>query len=145
MKQRCYNPNTQWYINYGGRGIVICDEWLGENGLINFIKWAENNGYIPNQDLSIDRIDNDKGYSSDNCRWTTRDIQMLNRRNPKNNTGTYEESRVESFNNLYLTNLYFNGHIYPVGTFETKEEAIIAKYNLRTVLVNKLVKDKSII
>ena len=145
MKQRCYNPNTQWYINYGGRGIVICDEWLGENGLINFIKWAENNRYIPNQDLSIDRIDNDKGYSPDNCRWTTRNIQMLNRRNPKKNVDTYEESRIELFNNLYLTNLYFNGHIYPVGTFETKEDAINAKNNLRIILVNKLVKDKSII
>lgn len=141
MKQRCYNQNTQHYDNYGGRGITICDEWLDkENGLMNFIKWSENNGYIPNQYLSIDRIYNDKGYSPDNCRWTIKNIQMLNRRSLKRNI-EHEESRIELHNNLYLTNLFFNGHIYPVGTFKTKKEAINAKNNLRTMLVNKLVKE----
>jgi len=143
MKQRCYNINIENYNNYGGRGIDICAEWLDKKyGLLNFIKWSEDNDYIPNKDLSIDRIDNDKGYSPDNCRWTVKNIQMLNRRSLKRNTDIYEESRIELFNNLYLTNLYFNGHIYPVGTFKTKEEASIAKNNLRTYLVNKLVKEE---
>ena len=64
---------------------------------MNFIKWAEENGYMPYQNLSIDRKDNDKGYSPDNCRWVTWDIQMLNRRSSKKNIDTYEESRIELF------------------------------------------------
>lgn len=67
MKVRCYNPNNPHYKWYGGRGIKICDEWLGKEGAIRFIEWAKANGY--RDDLSIDRIDPDKDYSPDNCRW----------------------------------------------------------------------------
>lgn len=73
MKQRCYNPNNKFYHRYGGRGIKICDEWL--NDVRQFITdmyptWQE--------DLSIDRKDNDMGYSKDNCRWATRKEQSNN-------------------------------------------------------------------
>lgn len=61
---------------YGGRGIVVCDDW--KNNFKAFYDWAMANGY--NDGLSIDRIDNDKGYSSDNCRWVTMEIQSNNRR-----------------------------------------------------------------
>lgn len=72
MKQRCYNPSNGHYIRYGARGITICPEWLGENGLSNFILWSLKNGY--EEDLTIDRIDNDKGYSPDNCQWVTQSL-----------------------------------------------------------------------
>ena len=52
MKDRCLNPNCHAYHNYGGRGIKICDEWLGDNGFINFYNWAMSHGYI--EGLSID-------------------------------------------------------------------------------------------
>ena len=77
MKTRCYNPNYYLYHRYGGRGIAICDDWLGENGLHNFAEWSMKNGYSEN--LSIDRIDNDKGYSPENCRWVTMKQQQNNR------------------------------------------------------------------
>ena len=75
MKNRCYNPNVSGYRLYGGRGISICPEWLGENGFLSFYEWAMSSGY--RDDLSIDRIDVDGGYSPDNCRWAT-NIQQAN-------------------------------------------------------------------
>ena len=76
MKARCYNPTNHNYIHYGNRGIVVCDEW--KNSFEEFYKWAVSNGY---QDgLTLDRIDNDKYYGPDNCRWTTMKVQNNNRR-----------------------------------------------------------------
>ena len=75
MKQRCYNPNHRKYKNYGARGIKICDEWLGN--FATFYEWAINNGYEDN--LSLDRIDVDKGYEPSNCRWADDNTQAHNK------------------------------------------------------------------
>lgn len=78
MRERCYNKKKDNYKRYGGRGISVCDEWIGENGFINFYNWAINNGY--DESLQIDRINNDGNYCPENCRWVTNKINMRNRR-----------------------------------------------------------------
>lgn len=75
MVQRCYNERTPCYNLYGGRGIKICDEWRLD--FKSFYDWAMANGY--KDDLTIDRIDNDKGYFPNNCRWITAKEQGNNR------------------------------------------------------------------
>lgn len=92
IKNRCYLPSNREYKNYGGRGIKICDEWLGENGYLNFKEWAISHGYTP--ELTIDRIDNNKGYSPDNCRWVS-----------------YKEQGRNKSNNLFIT---YNNETHPL-------------------------------
>lgn len=77
IKRRCLNPNEVGFKKYGAKGITICDEW--KNNPVAFINWAFENGY--NDFLTIDRIDNLKGYSPNNCRWVTTKQQARNKTN----------------------------------------------------------------
>ena len=75
MKTRCSNPNRKEYKNYGGRGIKVCKSWQTYR---NFYKWAIKNGYQDN--LTVDRINNDSDYKPSNCRWITIQEQQKNKR-----------------------------------------------------------------
>lgn len=80
MKTRCYNKNCPPYHNYGGRGIKVCDRWLGPNGFLNFIN---DMGKRPSENFSLDRINNNGDYEPNNCRWTDNKTQGNNRRTNK--------------------------------------------------------------
>lgn len=82
MRERCNNPHNKRYSRYGGRGIKVCKEW---DDFEAFIKWSAENGWNPT--LTLDRIDNDKGYSPDNCRYVPRSVQ--NRNYSRNHNVTY--------------------------------------------------------
>jgi hypothetical protein len=76
MRQRCRNPNTRNFHNYGGRGITVCDEW--NDSYEAFRAWSLAHGYADH--LTIDRINNDSGYEPANCRWTTYSENLRNKR-----------------------------------------------------------------
>lgn len=94
MLLRCYTPSSSGYEYYGGRGITVCDEW--RENFQAFYDWSMENGY--KDDLTIDRKDNEKGYSPDNCKWATSKEQANNRRN-----------------NRYIE---FNGKVHTISEWE---------------------------
>lgn len=76
MLNRCLNPTNEAYENYGGRGITVCDEWK-----TSFEAFFAHMGNRPSSRHSLDRVDNEKGYSPENCEWRPVEIQNLNKRN----------------------------------------------------------------
>ena len=76
VKDRCLNPNIKAYPRYGGRGIMICEEW--KNDFQAFYDWSMANGYA--DDLTLDREDVNGNYEPDNCRWVSMKKQANNRR-----------------------------------------------------------------
>ena len=96
MKQRCGNSNASEYNAYGGRGIEVCKEW--RDSFETFRDWALANGYQDN--LTIDRIDNDGPYSPENCRWLTRGDQNSNKSNNRRITIGEENHTVTEWAEL---------------------------------------------
>ena len=75
MRKRCNGVGSKYYPYYGARGIKVCPEW---DDFWKFQEWAFKNGY--EEKLTLDRVDNDKGYSPENCRWATLEEQQHNTR-----------------------------------------------------------------
>lgn len=94
MKARCLDPNHHAYATYGGRGITVCIEWLHD--FAAFREWAIGAGYdpaAPYGECTLDRIDCDKGYSPDNCRWVNMKVQAENRRSGRSASGQYTKAK----------------------------------------------------
>lgn len=104
MKQRCSDVNCKKYPIYGGRGIYVCNEW---ERFEPFYEWVMGNGY--RDDLTIDRINNDKGYSPSNCRWVTLEEQAINRRDNIVNKDGILYSHIAKENGIN-PNVMYNRH-----------------------------------
>lgn len=97
MRDRCCNVRCKAYENYGGRGIIVCDEWLEDPE--KFVQWAFENGY--EDGLAIDRIDNDGNYEPGNCRWVTAAENNQNRRSSRMYTIEGETMNLQQWCDRY--------------------------------------------
>ncbi len=127
MKDRVLNPKHKYYVDYGGRGIIICDEW--KNDVKSFYDWAMQNGYEENKGLSIDRIDNDGNYCPENCRWVDRIIQSRNQRMSKNNKTGYKGVSFIKRRGNYQAQIVVNKINIYLGSFLTAVEGAVAYNN----------------
>jgi len=133
MKQRCYNIKDKAYKYYGGRGIIICDEWLNE--FETFKKWALGNGYQDN--LSIDRINNDGNYEPNNCRWTIKEVQARNTRKiMATNLSGYRGVSFVNRDNIWIATISVNNKKIYIG--RSKEKLECAKMYDKYVIDNNL-------
>lgn len=107
MKNRCYKVSDAKYESYGGRGIRVCNEWLGTQGFLNFRKWALGNGYDENSErlqCTIDRIDVNGNYEPSNCRWVSNAIQSWNKRNSRYYTIDGQKKCLAEWCKIYNVN-----------------------------------------
>lgn len=116
MKARCQNPNATSYVNYGGRGITICERWE------HFANFVEDMSPREDPSFELNRKDNDGNYCKDNCEWTTQELNAQNKRVYKTNKfgvgGTHE---VKS--GAISCRVQKNGTRFNLGCFNSAEEA----------------------
>ena len=139
MMSRCTNLKHKSYPNYGARGITVCDEWLD---VTNFAAWCEET--YPNiKGYSLDRIDNDKGYSPDNCTWSSRTMQNINRRMQVTNTSGFVGVSWHKGSNKWQTQIMVNKIKIHLGYFNSVQEAVQARdiYIIENKLPHKLSTD----
>ena len=125
MIRRCTNHKAIGYKNYGGRGITVCEEWLD---IKNFIAWAEAT-YPNTEGMSLDRIDNDKGYSPENCTWSDKTTQAINQRRMKNNKSGYVGVIWNKASKKWYANIRISKKRINLGSFKDKIEAVQARDN----------------
>lgn len=118
--RRCYDPKSQDYGMYGGRGITVCERWLE-----SFDNFLADMGERP-KGTSIDRIDNSKGYSPDNCRWSTPREQALNTRKNSAHPNIYFAKHRDAYYVQYM----LDGKRISKGNYKTLDEALRVKEEL---------------
>ena len=122
MRQRCNNPTHPRSADYGGRGIKVCPTW--DNDYMAFKTWCLENGYSEGSEYTLDRRDNNKGYSPDNCRFTTREVQARNtRRIYANNKSGYRGVSWNTRDKKFTAAIGVNNKIKELGRRYCAKEA----------------------
>lgn len=124
MRERCNNPHNPSYPNYGDRGIKVCERW---DEFTNFIA---DMGKKPSPQYTLDRIDNDGGYSPENCRWATRREQVLNRRMLSRNTSGVTGVFFDKIRHKWAARICVNYKRIGGGHYNTFEDAVLARKKL---------------
>lgn len=123
MRERCYNPNSTAYTNYGGKGVVVCDRWRGDEGFQNFL---EDMGERP-EGMSINRINGAKIYSKETCEWATNSLQGFDKgirsSNTSGKTGINWDDKIQR----WRTSIRKEGQAYYLGVYRSFEEAAIVR------------------
>jgi hypothetical protein len=120
LKKRCINKNSINYKNYGGRGISVHSDFLGNNGFLNFLNHV---GKKPTPNHSIERIKNELGYEPGNIKWATPLEQSLNRRKSSIKSSNFRGVRfIKKWNNWRST-ITLNGLKTNLGTFKNEIDA----------------------
>ncbi len=114
MKQRCYNENSKPYENYGERGIKVCERWLTD-----FYNFVEDMGTRP-KGYTLERIDNNKNYSPDNCKWATYSEQQANKRKNKKASSLHKYIHYCNRSNRWV----LRKNKKHLGSFKTELEAV---------------------
>ena len=130
IQARCNNPKSKGYKDYGARGITVCDEWLSAT---SFVAWCEDT-YI--EGYTLDRIDNDKGYSPENCRWADKTTQAINQRIQKNNKSGYVGVSWKKDKNIWTIRIKVNTKYVWLGDFDDLMGAVI--FRDQYIIENKL-------
>jgi hypothetical protein len=127
IRNRCLNKKSNRFPRYGGRGIKICNGW--SNNFTEFEIWSIKNGY--NNDLTIDRIDNDGNYEPNNCRWITLQQNSFNRGSLVGSASIYKGVTIiknKTKKDRYRASISINNKSIHIGYFDNEEEAAKA-YN----------------
>lgn len=118
MIQRCTNPKFDGFHRYGGRGITVCEEWK------DFVNFFTDMGERP-EGMTLDRVDVDRGYYRENCKWSNQTEQMYNKRPSRVDTRTGVHFHKGA--NKWAASIQYRNKSYHLGLFEKYEDAVSSR------------------